>query len=108
MKTTTLPPLRVSPAFRKQAEDLLDEGETLSSLVLAAVTRDIEVRKQDREFLARGLASSRKAKRTGTYIASDDVVNRLSQRLAAAKKGAARKPSKKHAQKESQKESRAR
>jgi hypothetical protein len=99
MKTTTLPPLRVSPAFRKQAEALLDEGETLSSMVLAAVSRDIEVRKQDREFIARGLASSRKAKRTGSYITADAVVSRLRNHLVAAKKNAARKPSQKQAQK---------
>jgi hypothetical protein len=99
MKTTTLPPLRVSRAFRKQVEDLLDEGETLSSMVLTAVTRDIEVRKLDREFIARGLTSSRKAKRSGTYFAADDVVNRLRERLAAAKKVAGRKHRKNKRQK---------
>lgn len=85
MKTTTLPPLRVSPALRKEAESLLEEGETLSSMVLGAVTRDIEIRKLEREFIARGLASSRKAKRTDSYVPATTVMSRLRKRLQAAK-----------------------
>ena len=45
MKTTTLPPLRVSPALRDEAESVLEQGETLSGFVLDAVTRSIELRK---------------------------------------------------------------
>jgi hypothetical protein len=86
MKTTSLPPLRVSPALRKAAEEVLEEGETLSSLVLAAVTRDIEIRKQERDFIARGLASSRKAKQTGKYIAADVMLDGLRKQLATARK----------------------
>lgn len=86
MKTTSLPPLRVSPALRKAAEEVLEEGETLSSLVLAAVTRDVEIRKQERDFIARGLASSRKAKQTGRYLAADVVLDELRKHLATARK----------------------
>jgi len=86
VKTTSLPPLRVSPALRKAAEEVLEEGETLSSLVLAAVTRDIEVRKQERDFIARGLASSRRAKQSGKYVAADEVLSRLGKHLAATRK----------------------
>lgn len=86
MKTTSLPPLRVSPALRKAAEEVLEEGETLSSLVLGAVTRDVEIRKQERDFIARGLASSRKAKQTGKYVAADVVLDKLDKHLAAARK----------------------
>jgi hypothetical protein len=31
MKTTTIPPLRVSPELRRQAEAVLEQGETLST-----------------------------------------------------------------------------
>ena len=86
MKTTSLPPLRVSPALRKAAEAVLEEGESLSALVLGAVTRDIEVRKQERDFIARGLSSSRKAKQTGKYLAADVVLDRLGKHLATARK----------------------
>ena len=41
MKTTTIPSLRVSPDLRKQAEDVLEQGETLSGFVLDALTRSI-------------------------------------------------------------------
>lgn len=85
MKTTSLPPLRVSPALRKAAEEVLEEGETLSSLVLAAVTRDIEVRRQERDFIARGLASSRKAKQTGKYLPAEVVLEQLGKHLASRK-----------------------
>ena len=86
MKTTTLPPLRVSPALRKQAESVLAEGETLSSLVLGAVTRDIELRKLEGEFVARGIASSRKAKQSGRYVSADKVVSGLRKHLSATRK----------------------
>ncbi|HEY2968209.1 MAG TPA: YlcI/YnfO family protein [Casimicrobiaceae bacterium] len=43
----TIPPLRVSPELRRQAEAVLAQGETLSGLVLDALTRSIEYRKTD-------------------------------------------------------------
>jgi hypothetical protein len=55
-------------------------------LVLAAVTRDVEIRKQERDFIARGLASSRKAKQTGKYVAADVVMDELRKHLATARK----------------------
>jgi hypothetical protein len=92
MKTTSLPPLRVSSALRKEAESVLEEGETLSSLILGAVTRDVEIRKLEREFIARGLASSRKAKQTGRYIAAEEVLAKLRGHLTAARKKTDRSP----------------
>ena len=41
MKTSTLPPLRVSPELRAEAEAVLAPGESLSSFVHDAVTRTI-------------------------------------------------------------------
>ena len=58
MKTTTIPPLRVSPELRKQAEGVLEQGETLSGFVLDALNRSIEYRRTRQEFIARGLASA--------------------------------------------------
>ena len=45
MKTSTLPPLRVSPELRAAAEAVLAPGESLSSFVHDAVTRTIEFRR---------------------------------------------------------------
>lgn len=89
MKTTTIPPLRVSPKLRKQAEAVLEEGETLSGFVLDALTRNIEYRKARQEFIARGLASATQAKKTGKYVSADRVVEKLARKLVKAKQRAA-------------------
>ncbi len=89
MKTTTIPPLRVSPKLRRQAEAVLNDGETLSGFVLDAVTRSIEYRNLRQEFIARGLASAARASNSGRYVTADRVVAKLARRLAKAKQSAA-------------------
>lgn len=86
MKTTTIPPLRVSPQLRKQAEAVLEEGETLSGFVLDALTRSIEYRKTRHEFIARGLASATQAKKTGKYVSAGKVIDKLARKLVKAKR----------------------
>lgn len=85
MKTMTIPPLRVSPELRQQAEAVLEPGETLSGLVLDSLTRTIEYRKSRREFIARGLASAEQAKKSGKYISAERVVGKLERKLIKAK-----------------------
>ena len=77
MKTSTLPPLRVSPELRAEAEAVLAPGESLSSFVHDAVTRTIEYRKAQQEFVVRGLASAAKARRTGRYMSSSAALKAL-------------------------------
>ena len=89
MKTRTLPPLRVTRELRASAEAVLDEGETLSSFVLDAVTRSIEQRRSQQAFIARGLASRAKARRSGRYVPAAAVMRKLRGRLAKAKRTAA-------------------
>ena len=89
VKTTTIPPLRVSRELRRQAEAVLEQGETLSGFVLDALTRSIEYRKARQEFIARGLASAAKAKKTGKYVPADRVIGKLARKLARAKQRAA-------------------
>jgi predicted transcriptional regulator len=89
MKTTTIPPLRVSPELRKQAESVLEQGETLSGFVLDALTRSIEYRKARQEFITRGLASAAQAKKTGKYVSADRVIEKLAGKLDKAKQRAA-------------------
>jgi hypothetical protein len=81
MKTSTLPPLRVSPELRADAEAVLAPGESLSSFVHDAVTRTIEYRKVQREFVERGLASAAKARRSGRYVSSDAALKILRRQL---------------------------
>ncbi|TWF57105.1 YlcI/YnfO family protein [Neorhizobium alkalisoli] len=93
MKTATIPSLRVDPKLRAAAESVLKEGETLSAFVEDSVKRQVHFRKTQAEFIARGLASLEKAEQTGRYHTSEDVLNMLEAKLAAAK--AARSATKK-------------
>ena len=86
MKTTTIPSLRVSAELRKQAEGVLEQGETLSGFVLDALTRSVEYRKSRQAFIARGLSSAARAKETGKYIPADKVIEKLSRKLIEAKR----------------------
>lgn len=86
MKTSTFPSLRVDPALRKAAEDVLQEGETLSSFVESSVRARIQQRQQQEAFIARGLASRDRARAKGAYVPADTVVQGLRARLTKAKK----------------------
>lgn len=88
MKTTTIPPLRVTPQLRAEAEAVLEQGETLSSFLLDAVNRSIEYRRTRREFIERGLASAARSKETGQYVSAEKVLDKLNRRLINAKKRA--------------------
>lgn len=86
MKTTTIPPIRVSQDLRKQAEAVLEEGETISGFMLESLNRNIEYRKVRREFVARGLASAQRARETGKYVSADKVIAKLGRNLEKAKR----------------------
>ena len=85
MKTSTIPPLRVTPELRNDAESVLREGESLSSFVEESLRRQIASRKLQQEFIARGLASREAAKASGQYASKDEVVGSLRSVLKAAK-----------------------
>ena len=89
MKTTTIPSLRVSPDLRKQAEEVLEQGETLSGFMLDALIRSIEYRKCRQAFIARGLSSAAQAQKTGKYVSADKVIGKLARKLVKAKQRAA-------------------
>ena len=89
MRSTTLPPLRVTPELRREAEAVLEQGETLSAFVLASVEQQIEARRAREQFVERGLASGAEARRTGKYVSADAVLRKLKRRLDAAKVKAA-------------------
>ena len=87
MKTATLPSLRVTPELRQAAEQILQEGETLSSFVEQSIRESIGRRQVQQEFIARGLRSRDDARQTGKYASADAVIGRLEQMLATAKGG---------------------
>ena len=77
MKSATLPPLRVTPELRSAAESVLNEGETLSSFVEASVRQQIDHRRAQKEFIARGLAAREEAKQTGVYFTVEESMASL-------------------------------
>lgn len=90
MKTATIPSLRVDPELRRAAESVLQDGETLSSFAEQSLRMNIERRRFQQEFIARGLASREQARLTGEYISAEVVQRELEELLsqAEAKAGA--------------------
>ncbi len=84
MKTATFPSLRVDPEVRDAAEEVLQEGESLSSFLEQSIRESIERRKAQRDFIARGFRSCDEARRTGKYGKSDAVLGRLEKTLATS------------------------
>jgi hypothetical protein len=89
MKTATIPSLRVEPALRNAAEEVLRDGESLSGFVESAVRAQIQQRQEQAAFIARGMASRDQAETTGVYFPSGAVLKKLEARLAKAKKALA-------------------
>ena len=85
MKTASLPPLRVTPELREAAESVLQEGESLSAFLEQSLRAQINHRRVQQEFIARGLASREEARRTGEYFSAEEVLGEMRKRLAAKK-----------------------
>lgn len=87
MKTATLPSLRVEPKLRKDAEAALREGESLSSFMEQSLRGEVNRRRMQAEFIARGLAARDEASRTGVYYDADTVHAELRNMLDEAEAG---------------------
>jgi hypothetical protein len=85
MKTATIPSVRVEPELRAEVESLLSEGETVSEFVEASVRASVLRRRNQAEFIARGLRSLEDARRTGDYVDADAVVEGLQRKLDATR-----------------------
>ncbi len=92
MKTATLPSLRVDPELRQAAESVLHKGESLSSFMEQTLRDEVNRRRMQAEFIARGLAAREEAKRTGVYYTVDEVMGSLRNVLDEAKAKNAREP----------------
>lgn len=77
MKSATIPPLRVTPDLRDDAESVLRDDESLSRFVEESIRSQIERRKMQKEFIARGLAARDAAKFSGQYASKDEVMDSL-------------------------------
>ncbi len=85
MKTATLPPVRVLPEFRAEIQSLLAEGETLSEFLETSVRDSVQRRRNQQEFIRRGLVSLENARMTGVYVDADDMLARLECKLTDAR-----------------------
>ena len=88
MKSATIPPVRVEPAFRQEMELSLEHNESLANLVETAVRNEVKRRQAQTEFMRRGLASIQRTVATGEGIPAESVIAKLEAKLAAAKKRA--------------------
>jgi predicted transcriptional regulator len=77
--------LRVEPKLRKAAESVLHEGESLSNLMEQSLRDEVNRRRMQAEFIARGLAARDEAERTGVYYTVDEVMGSLRNILKDAK-----------------------
>ena len=84
MKTATIPPVRIDPAFRREMELALEGGESLASLVETAVRHEVDRRRTQAEFVSRGMAAIARTAAAGDGIPAQAVIDRLEQKLAAA------------------------
>jgi hypothetical protein len=92
MKTSTLPAVRVEPTLRRDAEAVLDDGESLSDFVAACVRGGVTWRRTQDAFLARAREAVERSEREGSGISSLEALRRMDDRLDAAhKRLAARK-----------------
>ncbi|MCU0770098.1 MAG: prevent-host-death protein [Burkholderiaceae bacterium] len=91
MKTATIPSLRVDPELRTAAEEVLEDGETLSSFVEQSIRDGVQRRQAQREFIARGLKSRKSATRNQDYVPASKVLGRLERMLQKARRAAAAK-----------------
>jgi Arc/MetJ-type ribon-helix-helix transcriptional regulator len=85
MKTAAIPSVRVEPELRSEVESLLGAGETVSEFVEASVRAAVLRRRNQAEFIARGLRSLDEARRTGDYVDADTVMQKLQRKLDAAR-----------------------
>jgi len=85
MKTATIPSLRVDPELRHAAESVLQEGESLSSFVEQSLRINIDHRRAQQAFIARGLAARDEAQRSGEYFTADEVLRELDEMHASAR-----------------------
>lgn len=83
MKTAQLPPVRVEQSVRDEIESVLRQGETLSQFVESATVQAAQRRKSQDEFLARGRASLKRAKKSGEYYSAKDALDAMQARLDA-------------------------
>lgn len=81
MKSSTIPSIRVEPELRAEVESMLSDGETVSEFVETSVRAAVAQRRNQAEFIARGLRSLEESQRFGEYVEADVVIESLQRKL---------------------------
>lgn len=85
MKTATIPPVRIESTFREEIEQSLAAGETMAALVENAVRLEVTRRREQSEFVRRGLTAIARSEEAGDWIPAETVIAKLEAKVAAAK-----------------------
>lgn len=85
MKPATIPPIRVEQEFREDIERSLAPGETMASLVEHAVRTEVSRRREQAQFVQRGMASIARSEAAGDWVPADTVLAKLEAKVAAAR-----------------------
>lgn len=85
-KTSSAPPIQVDPALRQAAEDVLADGESLSSFVEQSIRLNIRQRQSRKEFAERGMRAKERAEQTGILYSTEEVLGELDKMLEAGRK----------------------
>ena len=85
MKTATIPPIRIESAFRQEIQQSLGDGETMAALVENAVRTEVTRRRDQSEFVRRGLVAIARSEADGDWIPAETVIAKLEAKVAAAR-----------------------
>ncbi len=85
MSETVKPSVLDDAEFHAAAESVLREGETVADLIDRSARAEVQYRREQAEFMARGLASLEEAERTGVWYTTEDVLSMMRAKLDAAK-----------------------
>lgn len=85
MNETVKPSVIDDAEFHAAAESVLREGETVADLIDRSARAEVEYRREQAAFVARGLASLEEAERTGVWYTTEDVLSMMRAKLDAAK-----------------------
>jgi hypothetical protein len=85
MNETVKPSVLDDAEFHAAAESVLREGETVADLIDHSARAEVQYRREQAEFFARGLASLEEAERTGIWYSAEEVHAELRAKLEKRK-----------------------
>jgi len=86
MKSAFLPAVRVEPDLRRDAESVLDDGESLSDFIATCVRNGVKWRRTQDAFLTRYQDTVDRALRDGSGISPQELLKRVDDRLDEARR----------------------